>query len=79
MGARVISPGAPEEARSGITIFTVCDTPEEDRALLDELLTRKIYLAQRYTSGVGGIRASTHFFNDESDVDALLLALRELR
>ncbi len=63
--------GSPEEVRSGITIFTMCDSPEEDRALLEELLTRKIYLAQRYTSGIGGIRASTHFFNNDDDVDAL--------
>jgi cysteine desulfurase/selenocysteine lyase len=78
MGARVVSPGGPEEARSGITIFNLFDTPEEDRVLLDELLNRKIYLAQRYTSGIGGIRASTHFFNNEEDVDALLHALLEL-
>jgi selenocysteine lyase/cysteine desulfurase len=78
LGARVISPGGPDEERSGITIFTMGDTPEEDRALLDKLLERKIYLAQRYTSGIGGIRASTHFFNNDDDVDALLQALKEL-
>ncbi len=56
-----------------------CTThPEKDRALLEELLARKIYLAQRYTSGIGGIRASTHFYNDEEDVDALLNAIEEL-
>ena len=74
----MISPGGPEAARSGITIFRMFDTPEKDRALLEELLTRKIYLAQRYTSGVGGIRASTHFYNDAEDVEALLGALEEL-
>ena len=78
LGARVISPGEPEEARSGITIFNVYDSPEEDRALLEKLLARKIYLAQRYTSGVGGLRASTHFFNNEEDVENLLEAIREL-
>jgi len=78
LGARLISPEGPEEARSGITIFTMYDSPEEDRVLLEELLARKIYLAQRYTSGVGGIRASTHFYNDEEDVEALLRAIEEL-
>ena len=78
LGARVVSPEEPEEARSGITIFNMYDSPEEDRLLLEELLARKIYLAQRYTSGVGGIRASTHFYNDEEDVEALLNAIGKL-
>ncbi len=79
LGARVVSPGEPEDARSGITIFTLREKPEEDRVLLGQLLARRIWLAQRYTSGVGGLRVSTHFFNDEEDVERLLEALRELR
>ncbi len=79
LGARVVSPGGPDPARSGITIFTLRDTPEEDRALLGRLLEKRIYLAQRYTSGVGGLRVSTHFFNDEEDVARLLEAIEELR
>lgn len=78
LGADVVSPDGPDERRSGITIFNVEDTPEGDRAVLEKLLERKIYLAQRYTSGIGGIRASTHFFNNEDDVDTLLQALKEL-
>lgn len=78
LGARLISPGEPEEARSGITIFNMYDSPEKDRALQEKLLARKIYLAQRYTSGIGGIRASTHFYNCEEDVDTLLNAIEEL-
>ena len=78
LGARLISSGEPEETRSGITIFNMYDSPEEDRILLDKLLERKIYLAQRYTSGVGGIRASTHLYNDEEDIEKLLDAIAEL-
>jgi selenocysteine lyase/cysteine desulfurase len=78
LGARVISPGEPQECRSGLTIFNVYDSPEEDRALLEALLDRGIYLAQRYTSGVGGLRASTHFYNNEEDVERLLDAIRDL-
>jgi len=78
LGARVISPAGPVERKSGITIFNMFDTPEQDRALLDKLLEMKIYLAQRYTSNVGGIRVSTHFFNNADDVDVLLGALEEL-
>jgi selenocysteine lyase/cysteine desulfurase len=78
LGARVISPAGPDEARSGITIFNFFNSPEEDRALMESLLDRRIYLAQRYTSGVGGIRVSTHFFNNEEDVDALLAAIEDV-
>jgi len=35
-------------------------------------------LIYHYTSGVGGIRVSTHYFNDESDIDTLLGAVRRL-
>ncbi|MBT8396386.1 MAG: aminotransferase class V-fold PLP-dependent enzyme [Gemmatimonadetes bacterium] len=79
LGARIISPGeVDEELRSGITIFSIYDSPDGDRALLDSLLDRGIYLAQRYTSGVGGLRASTHFYNNGEDVDRLLNAIEEL-
>jgi selenocysteine lyase/cysteine desulfurase len=70
-GARVITPREPIAARSGITTFT-CGDPARDRTVVDRLLARRIFVSIRYTSGVGGIRASTHFFNDESDVDTLV-------
>ena len=78
IGARIVSPGETEERRSGITIFTVHETPEQDRQLLEALLDRGILMAQRYTSGVGGLRASIHFFNNEADVDRLLAGIEEL-
>jgi len=78
LGARLVSPEGPDEARSGITIFRMHDSPEGDRVLLEKLLENKIYIAQRYTSGVGGLRASTHFYNNEEDVESLLNAIEEL-
>jgi selenocysteine lyase/cysteine desulfurase len=78
LGATLISPIDLEENGSGITTFNVFDTPDQDRLLLDKLLGRNIYLAQRYTSGVGGLRASTHFYNNQEDVQALLDTLRDL-
>jgi len=78
LGARLVSPEGPDEARSGITIFRMHDSPEGDRVLLEKLLEKKIYIAQRYTSGVGGLRASTHFYNNEEDVESLLNAIEEL-
>lgn len=69
-GARVITKREPAPARSGITTFT-CGDPASDRALVDRLLARRIFVSIRYTSGVGGIRVSTHFFNSEEDIDRL--------
>jgi selenocysteine lyase/cysteine desulfurase len=78
LGARIVSP-EDHDARSGITIFNMFESPQEDLELLEALLARKIFMAQRYTSGIGGLRASTHFYNNEEDVEALLAALKELR
>ena len=77
LGVRVVT--RPEhDARSGITTFEVSDRPEENEALLDALLDERIYVALRYTSRVGGIRVSTHLYNDEDDVDRLLHAVARL-
>jgi len=74
LGARVVTDPAPA-ARSGITVFRWYDTPEEDQRLLDELLDDRILLSIRYTAGIGGLRVSTHLYNDEDDVRRLLDAL----
>ena len=59
---------------SGITTFTV-GSPERDQALLGRLLDAG--LAFRPVHGrVGGIRVSTHYYNDEDDVAALLAVVR---
>ena len=42
------------------------------------LLDERILVSIRYTSGIGGIRVSTHYFNNENDLGALLDALRRL-
>ena len=58
--------------------FEVSDDPGENQDFLDGLLDERIYVSLRYTSGVGGIRVSTHYFNDESDLEVLLSAVRRL-
>lgn len=73
-GARVVSKREPASARSGITTFTYDDTAR-NREVLQRLLDRRVQASIRYTSGVGGIRVSTHFFNDESDIDRLIHAI----
>ena len=61
--------------RSGLTVFRAGPSPKDDLALRDYLLGRGIVVSVRYTSGVGGVRVSTHVYNDESDVDRLLEAV----
>ena len=75
LGARVVSRPEPE-SRSGITTFLVSDDETENERLLASLLDRRILVSIRYTSGIGGIRVSTHYFNDESDLDMLLDEVR---
>lgn len=59
------------ENRAGIVSFH-CGSRERDTACLHYLLANDISVAQRYTSGVGGVRASVHYFNNDDDVDRLL-------
>jgi selenocysteine lyase/cysteine desulfurase len=67
-GARILSPRGDAE-RSGIVSFALPhEAPEQTTARLRE---RGVVVATRR----GGVRASPHFYNDESDLEALLSAL----
>ena len=66
------------EVRSGITTFEVSRTASDNEAFVEALLDEGVYVALRYTSGVGGIRISTHFYNDHSDLDRLLAVMSRL-
>lgn len=69
----------PERAaRSGITTFEVSDDGRENEAFLQALLDERVYVAMRYTSRVGGIRISTHLYNDHDDLDRLLQVMARL-
>ena len=46
--------------------------------MVERLLDERVLVSLRSTSGVGGIRVSTHLSNDESDLDRLLSSLRRL-
>lgn len=65
--AELVSPREPER-RSGIVVFHA----EDERALVERLAAAGVAVSLRYSSGVGGIRASPYFYNDESDVERLL-------
>jgi selenocysteine lyase/cysteine desulfurase len=73
-GATVVSPQERAQ-RSGIVTFTLGQGVARDTACLRRLLDRGILIAQRYTAGVGGLRVSVHFFNNEEDVRQLAEAV----
>ncbi|HEY6330963.1 MAG TPA: aminotransferase class V-fold PLP-dependent enzyme [Blastocatellia bacterium] len=73
LGFEVVTPRV-QENRAGIVTFSAGDPPENVK-VMERLLDRKILVSVRYTSGVGGVRVSTHFYNTAKDIDALLNSL----
>ncbi len=67
-GARVLSPRSPGEA-SGIVSFLHGEEDPEHTAR--RLRKQRVFVVARR----GGVRASPHFYNDDSDLDRLLAAL----
>lgn len=77
-GMRVISPREPARS-SGIVTFTTGNV-DADRELLEALLANGVVVSLRYVSGVGGIRASPHFYSNEGDIERLTdVVLRHMR
>jgi cysteine desulfurase/selenocysteine lyase len=70
LGLEIVTP-REEKHRSGI-ITVDRGSREKNVALMEYLLDHRILTAIRYTSRVGGVRISTHFFNNIEDVDRLL-------
>jgi selenocysteine lyase/cysteine desulfurase len=68
-GVEIVTPVEPQ-SRSGIVTFTL-GSREKSVALMEYLLDQKILVSVRYTSGVGGLRVSSHFFNTMVDIDFL--------
>ena len=71
----VVTPKARKN-RSGIVTFSA-GSAARNMALMNRLLERKILVSVRYTSQVGGVRVSTHFFNSPEDLDRLLNAVED--
>ena len=72
----VVTPLAREN-RSGIVTFSV-GSAEENVKLMHRLQEKKILVSVRYTSHVGGIRVSCHFYNSAEDIENLLAELKRL-
>ncbi len=77
LGIEVVTPRAREN-RSGIVTFTA-GPAEENVKLMNQLQDKRILVSVRYTSNVGGVRVSCHFYNNEADVDTFLSAVKTLR
>ncbi len=70
LGIRLVTP-VDRQYRSGIITFTVGPV-RENVELMEYLLDHRVCVSVRYTSRVGGVRASCHFYNSLEDLDRLL-------
>lgn len=70
IGVSIATPPAPQN-RSGIITFDL-GSAERNVSLMEHLLENKVMISVRYTSNVGGVRVSCHFFNSSEDVNRLL-------
>jgi len=73
LGIAVITPRGKSN-RSGIVTFSV-GSAEENVRLMKRLQEKRILVSVRYTSNVGGVRVSCHFYNSAEDVERLLSAI----
>lgn len=71
----VVTPRDPKN-RSGIVTFAA-GSAEQNVALMNRLLEKRILVSVRYTSNVGGVRVSCHFYNSIEDIDRLLGELKK--
>ena len=69
-GLDVVTPTDPDD-RSGIVTFSV-GSADENVAMMEHLLDQRVLVSVRYTSGVGGVRVSCHYYNSPDDLDRLL-------
>ena len=76
LGLEVVTPVEPD-LRSGIVTFRAGSAAGDDVALMEHLLDRQILVSVRYTSGLGGVRVSCHFYNSTGDLDRLLNAVED--
>jgi selenocysteine lyase/cysteine desulfurase len=58
--------------RPGITSFTLPGGLDTERKLNTWLMQHGVFVSMRYTSGVGGIRVSPHYYNSRADIEKLL-------
>ena len=73
-GLPVVSPLEPEH-RSGSITFHMPGGREQELALSRHLDSKNVFIAVRYTSGIGGVRVSPHYFTDLDEIDTFFVEL----
>jgi len=73
-GLEVLTP-RDSAARGGIVVFRVPGGVDAQRAVAARLRDRRVVVSVRFSGGLGGLRASLHGPNDETDVARLLAGL----
>ena len=76
LGVHVNTSENPGERAGVVTYHT--GSHELNTKSLEALKKEKVSVSMRYAGGVGGIRTSTHFYNTEDDIEALLQAQNKL-
>jgi selenocysteine lyase/cysteine desulfurase len=77
IGVEIVTP-LDRKYRSGIVTFSVGEA-RDNLALMERLLERQVLVSVRYTSHIGGVRVSCHFYNSFEDIDRLLDVVAERR
>lgn len=77
IGARLVTP-LEYEARSGIITFRLNESEAADADLRERLIKAGVLISVRYTSNVGGLRVSVHYYNSRDDIAGLLDAIKKL-
>jgi cysteine desulfurase/selenocysteine lyase len=72
-----VTPQTPEN-RSGIVTFSL-GSSTRNAELMNFLLDHQVLVSVRYSSAVGGVRVSCHFYNSKDDLDRLLELTRRYR
>jgi cysteine desulfurase/selenocysteine lyase len=78
LGANLISPRERSKC-SGITVFQISEKVEKNLSLLEQILDNDILISVRYTNNKGGLRVSTHYFNNEQDINNLISCLKKIQ
>lgn len=75
LGVEVVTP-VDRKYRSGIITCSVGEV-ERNLSLKEYLLDGRVLVSVRYTSGIGGLRVSCHFFNSKDDLARLLTRVED--
>lgn len=71
IGLQTVSSIKPQNM-SGIITFNLPGGVSQEKELCKKLEREGVFVSLRYTSGIGGIRVSPHYYNSTDDIDRLL-------